>query len=159
MRRRDSSPASALLAAGAQHVSGLLARDPVVVQTAGTWLPKLGRPVDAAPASEDTAGLLTDPAQRIAALREAQRIWETIGATADTARLLDEIEAAGPWHGLTIAERAVAELVAGGLTNREAARRLGVSPHTVDDHLRSVFAKLGVHSRVELMQLRHGAVE
>ena len=87
------------------------------------------------------------------------RVWATIGATVDAARVLDEIEAAGPWQGLTAAERAVAELVAGGLTNREVATRLAVSPHTVDDHLRSVFAKLGVHSRVELMRLRHGISE
>jgi FixJ family two-component response regulator len=40
-----------------------------------------------------------------------------------------------------------------GLTNREVAERLFVSPHTVNSHLRHVFAKLGINSRVELARL------
>jgi len=46
-------------------------------------------------------------------------------------------------------------LVANGLTNREAADRLYVSPHTVNSHLRHVFTKLGINSRVELARLAH----
>ena len=44
-------------------------------------------------------------------------------------------------------------LIANGLTNREAAERLFISPHTVSTHLRHVFAKLGINSRVELARL------
>jgi DNA-binding CsgD family transcriptional regulator len=44
----------------------------------------------------------------------------------------------------------VVRLVANGLTNRQVAARLFVSPHTVDSHLRHSFSKLGVTSRVEL---------
>jgi DNA-binding CsgD family transcriptional regulator len=54
---------------------------------------------------------------------------------------------------LTAAEKAVAQLVAEGLTNREVAERLFVSPHTVNSHLRHVFTKLGINSRVELARL------
>ena len=57
------------------------------------------------------------------------------------------------WAGMTDSELAVARLVAQGLSNREAAERLFVSPHTVSSHLRHVFAKLGVNSRVELTRL------
>jgi DNA-binding CsgD family transcriptional regulator len=57
------------------------------------------------------------------------------------------------WIELTDAERAVAELVARGLTNKEAARQIYVSRHTVDSHLRRIFKKLGVTSRVELARL------
>ena len=51
---------------------------------------------------------------------------------------------------LTPAEVRVAELLAVGMTKQEAARDLFVSFHTVDTHLRSIYAKLGVHNRVEL---------
>ena len=51
---------------------------------------------------------------------------------------------------MTKSELAVAELVANGLTNREIAERLFISPHTVNTHLRHAFAKLQVHSRVDL---------
>lgn len=54
------------------------------------------------------------------------------------------------WGGLTESELRVVTLVAEGLTNREVASRLYLSPHTVDSHLRSSFAKLGVSSRVQL---------
>jgi DNA-binding CsgD family transcriptional regulator len=54
------------------------------------------------------------------------------------------------WRSLTDTERAIAEAVARGLTNREAGRRLFLSPHTVDSHLRQIFRKLGIRSRVEL---------
>jgi DNA-binding CsgD family transcriptional regulator len=66
------------------------------------------------------------------------------------------------WDSLTGAERSVAELVAQGLTNREAAERLFLSHHTVGFHLRSIFRKLGTNTRVELARLavesRHGDV-
>jgi transcriptional regulator of acetoin/glycerol metabolism len=54
------------------------------------------------------------------------------------------------WSSLTAAELAVAEQVAQGRTNREAAAHLYLSPHTIDFHLRQVFRKLDVRSRVEL---------
>ncbi|MFF3982911.1 helix-turn-helix transcriptional regulator [Streptomyces sp. NPDC001828] len=57
------------------------------------------------------------------------------------------------WAALTRAELRVANLVAEGLTNRAAAAQLSVSPHTVDSHLRNIFAKLGISSRVALVRL------
>jgi DNA-binding CsgD family transcriptional regulator len=57
------------------------------------------------------------------------------------------------WESLTDTERSVIDLVADGLTNREAAERLFLSHHTVGFHLRSIFCKLGVSSRVELTRL------
>jgi DNA-binding NarL/FixJ family response regulator len=51
---------------------------------------------------------------------------------------------------LTEAEAAVADLVAMGLSNRDVATRLLVSPHTVDAHLRHIYSKLGISSRVQL---------
>jgi DNA-binding CsgD family transcriptional regulator len=59
---------------------------------------------------------------------------------------------------LTESELAVVRLVARGLTNREVADRLFVSPHTVGQHLRHVFAKLDINSRVELARLAASAL-
>jgi DNA-binding CsgD family transcriptional regulator len=57
------------------------------------------------------------------------------------------------WTRLTTHERQVAELVAQGMTNREVGERMIISRHTVDFHLRQVFRKLDVHSRVEVATL------
>ncbi len=57
------------------------------------------------------------------------------------------------WDSLTEAELAVTELVADGLTNREVASRLFLSPHTVDSHLRHIFRKLDINSRVDLVRV------
>ena len=58
---------------------------------------------------------------------------------------------AGPRRtGLTRAEQGVAELAVEGFTNKQIAERLFISAYTVDSHLRSIFKKLGVSSRLEL---------
>jgi DNA-binding CsgD family transcriptional regulator len=51
---------------------------------------------------------------------------------------------------LTEAEQRVAALIAGGHTNKSAAKTLGVSVNTVGTQLRSIFTKLGIQSRVQL---------
>jgi DNA-binding CsgD family transcriptional regulator len=57
------------------------------------------------------------------------------------------------WTMLTVSERSVAEHVANGLTNRETASQLFISTHTVDYHLRQIFRKLDLRSRVELARV------
>lgn len=57
------------------------------------------------------------------------------------------------WTALTPAERRIARLVADGLTNREVAQQLYVSPLTVQSHVRSILNKLGLRSRVALAVL------
>jgi DNA-binding CsgD family transcriptional regulator len=54
------------------------------------------------------------------------------------------------WESLTTAELRVVREIVDGRTNREAASVLFLSPHTVDSHLRRVFSKLNINSRVEL---------
>ena len=57
------------------------------------------------------------------------------------------------WDSLTDTERAVAGLIARGMTNRQAAERMFLSPHTVSTHLRRMFGKLDIASRAELARI------
>ncbi len=57
------------------------------------------------------------------------------------------------WAWLTKSEHTVVRLVTRRMTNREVAEHLLVSPHTVNAHVRHVFTKLGIGSRVELTRI------
>ncbi len=87
-------------------------------------------------------------------LQRATAGLEAAGAHlwADRARAeLARVGGRAPSKGeLTPVERRVAELVASGSTNREAAATLFLSTRTVEGHLSRVYAKLGIRSRVEL---------
>ncbi len=65
---------------------------------------------------------------------------------------------ASGWASLTPTERDVVRLVSEGLANNDIATRLFVSPRTVQTHLTHVYTKLGLSSRVQLVQeaARHG---
>jgi DNA-binding CsgD family transcriptional regulator len=54
------------------------------------------------------------------------------------------------WRSMTDTERQVALLVAEGLTNAQVGQRMFRSRHTIDTHLRQIFRKLNVHSRVAM---------
>jgi DNA-binding CsgD family transcriptional regulator len=85
---------------------------------------------------------------------EAARIARSIGAAPWAARAEAEAARLGLEHGdgdrLTPSERRMAELAAGGSTNREIAERLLVSPKTVEATLARAYAKLGIRSRAQL---------
>jgi len=89
-----------------------------------------------------------------ATLEEAARVFEAVGALrwADNARAeLDRLGSQpGPVDELTPTERRVAELAARGLTNREVAAALVISPKTVEANLSRAYRKLGIRSRAEL---------
>jgi ATP/maltotriose-dependent transcriptional regulator MalT len=106
--------------------------------------------------------------QRLAArehLRVALDLFERLAAQPWVERARSELRASGetarragptsPEH-LTPQELQVARLVAAGATSKEAAGRLFLSPRTIDAHLRSIFAKLGVASRSALRDIDLG---
>jgi DNA-binding CsgD family transcriptional regulator len=95
-------------------------------------------------------------------LRAALETFEELGAAPLADRAAAELRASGETArrrdvstatDLTAQELNVARLVRQGMSNRDVAGQLFVSPRTVDFHLRNVFSKLGVTSRAELMAL------
>jgi DNA-binding CsgD family transcriptional regulator/tetratricopeptide (TPR) repeat protein len=79
----------------------------------------------------------------------AERACGELRATGETARKRDVTTV----DDLTPQEQRIAELVATGASNRDVASQLFVSPKTVEYHLRKVFQKCGVASRVELARM------
>ena len=57
------------------------------------------------------------------------------------------------WGSLTATEEQVADAVSQGLTNRQVAKHLFMSHHTVDAHLRHIYWKLSINSRTQLTRL------
>lgn len=88
------------------------------------------------------------------ALQEAADTFARAGAARWTERAREEIDALGLRQGepdaLTPSEDRVARLAASGLTNREVAAALVISPKTVEAHLARAYRKLGIRSRAEL---------
>jgi DNA-binding CsgD family transcriptional regulator/DNA-binding Lrp family transcriptional regulator len=168
-RRAELCPGVPSLAAIAAHASGLLNSDSDGLSEAVRLFKRSPRSLALAAAYEDL-GLAHQQHgtadSGIDALTEALVLFARAGATRDAARLRSSLRELGVrrrvasaerpatgWAAMTKSELAVAQLVADGLTNREIAERLFVSPHTVNTHLRHVFVKLGVKSRVDLTRL------
>ena len=94
------------------------------------------------------------PAEASRALDAARRILGPLGARPALTRIDSlaawietEADSSSPLSGLTPRELDVLRLVAEGLTDATVAERLFISPRTVGQHLRSVYAKLGISSR------------
>jgi DNA-binding CsgD family transcriptional regulator len=168
-RRHEINPGVPSAAASAAHARGLLTGDAGLLARAVVILEAGQRPLALASALEDLAVAETQAGrtdQAIAALDRALVIHAGCGARWDLARvrrrlrqlgvrrrLAAESRPAQGWAAMTDSELAVVRLVAEGLTNREVAERLYISPHTVDGHLRHAFEKLGINSRVTLTRI------
>jgi DNA-binding CsgD family transcriptional regulator len=89
-----------------------------------------------------------------ASLEEALRAFDEIGTSLWAVKARRELDRLGmrpvPAMELTPSEQRVAELAASGLTNREVAAALLVSPKTVEANLARIYNKLGIRSRAEL---------
>jgi DNA-binding CsgD family transcriptional regulator len=162
------NPGSVPLAASAAHTQGLLHANPALLRDAVAALAEGERPLATAAAQEDLAGVLKAGArdEAVNLLEAAYDTYVTSGGHRDAARVraalrsfgvrkrrTDVARPADGWESLTKSERTVADLVARGLTNREAAGELFLSPYTINVHLRHAFTKLGIRSRVQLARL------
>ncbi|MGO8961734.1 MAG: response regulator transcription factor [Streptosporangiaceae bacterium] len=163
----DGSPAESDIAAAACHVRGLVERDSAALElAAGRYSAPLGR----ACATEDAALVSAEQGNQVAAvtqLRHAYAQYEQLGCADGMARVRARLRAAGirqrhwkranrpafGWDSLTDTERRIVELVALGLSNRQVASQVFLSAHTVAFHLRHIFWKLDVSSRVQLARL------
>jgi DNA-binding CsgD family transcriptional regulator len=167
-RRADLNPGIHSIAASAAHVRGLLERSDADLREAVRLFERTSRRLELAAALEDLGARLnaTDRDSAIDILGRSLALYTELGATWDARRVRSRLRELGVrrrlvgaepetsgWAALTTSELTVARLVAEGLTNREVAERLFVSPHTVSSHLRHVFSKLGINSRVELARL------
>ncbi|MGY1712036.1 AAA family ATPase [Geodermatophilus sp. SYSU D00758] len=116
----------------------------------GRFLRRARRRVDARPHLRSALAAFED----LGAAPWAEAARQELRASGETARR--RVTVATDVPALTPQERQVAGLVRQGLSNRDVAARLFLSPRTVDFHLRNVFAKLGVSSRTELAALPLG---
>ncbi len=159
------NPGFESVSVAAGHARALLERD---AEGLSEVVGRHRHPWAQANANEDLAGVLAEGGEvgrASAHTAVASRIFEWMGAEGELARLRGGVAAGGgtvggvgageEWGQLSGAERDVARLVGGGLTNRQVAKQLFLSPHTVNYHLRGIFRKLGISSRVELARLAH----
>jgi DNA-binding CsgD family transcriptional regulator len=168
-RRAQRNPRVATIVATAAHARGLLASSIDDLEHAADLFATGPRPVARASAVEDlgVARARAGAVQAaIEAFDDALVLYTEAGAGWDAGRVRSRLRdhgvrrrivarerAANGWVAMTDSELAVARLVAQGLTNREVAEQLFVSPHTVSSHLRSIFAKLDINSRLALTRI------
>ncbi len=167
------NPTVASLVGDAAHAEGLLRDDRESLRSAIRHYRSSPRPLARAGALEDVAAAEHASGRRkeaVQALEEALEHYVIVGAGREVARVQNRLRSFGvrprrrqprdtPARSseLTESELRVVRLVTEGLTNREVAGQLYLSPHTVDSHLRHVFIKLGLKSRVQLTREFLGA--
>lgn len=162
-----ANPGYPTVVAAAAHARGIGASDPESLAAAAT---DHRSPWARASAAEDSAEVRAERGDQPGArswLERAAEDYLRCGAARDHARIRSRLRDLGVrrrhwsrqqrpvsgWHSLTETEHAVAELVAEGLSNQKVATRMFLSRHTVDFHLRHIFRKLGIDSRVVLTRL------
>jgi DNA-binding CsgD family transcriptional regulator len=161
------TPGDADMVAAADHARGLTEQDPAALQRAAV---RYTAARDRADALEDAGNAWAGHGNRDRAttlLSQAYALYEELGGADDLARVRSGLRAAGTrrchwaradrpafgWDSLTDTERRVADLVAQGLSNRQVANRVFLSTHTIAFHLRHIFWKLGITSRVQLARI------
>jgi len=162
------NPGYPAITAAAAHSLGLVGQDPVRLAEAAA---QHTDPWAKASAAEDLGVLharQSDREQAIHHLTLAIHGYQLTGAATDTARVRRRLRELGVrrrhwtpsadrpvtgWQSLTNTELAASELVAQGLNNKQIADRMYISVHTVAFHMRQIFRKLDIGSRLELARI------
>jgi DNA-binding NarL/FixJ family response regulator len=166
-------PAIPLFTGVARYARGILERDAQALLAAAGVLQSSSRPLFYAAAAEDAGGELARTDHPDTAVQQLNAAFDTYlhhEAFADARRAGRELRRLGVerrivshpraktgWDSLTDSELTVVNLIAQGVTNRDVATQLHLSPHTVKTHVHNAFAKLGINSRVQLTQLMRGS--
>ncbi|SED14872.1 regulatory protein, luxR family [Nocardioides exalbidus] len=147
----------------ASHAVGLASGEAEGVAAAMTVYRDLHRPLLQAQALEDLGYLAQDRAGSIAALEEARRTWQSVGATREAARMDRYLRSLGSRSApavdtrraldLTAAEERVVRELQAGRSNADIAEALQISRNTVAVHLSRIYARFGVASRGALIEL------
>lgn len=162
-----ANPEFAALVASAEHARGLLDGDRDALARAGEQTDDVWARASAA---EDLGVLLVAAGRHDDAaghLDRALTLYQDIGSARDSARVRRRLRGMGVrhrhwsyarrpvtgWESLTETERNISLLVADGWTNRQIAEQTFISVHTVAFHLRHVYRKLQINSRIELVRL------
>ncbi|MEU9994535.1 AAA family ATPase [Streptomyces sp. NPDC050848] len=155
--------------ASVQHCQGLLTRDPEPLRQALAYHRSVSRVLDGASCAEDLAVVLAttgNPDDARTAMHEAANAYLALDATGELARADARWREAGLRRGiqgtrkrpttglasLTPTEHRIAQLVAEGLSNPDIAERVYSSRRTVQTHVSHILAKLGLHSRAEIIR-------
>lgn len=153
----ERNPGVASFEGVALQVEGFVSGDTATLRNAVKVLRESPRPFLLAGALADYGAALLDEGDRhsgVAALSEARKLFTELDANFYVTQVDRDLGRVGAPAGvpprLTRSEQRVAQLVSEGHTNQSVASALGVSVHTVNTHLRAVFRKMGVHSRVQL---------
>ena len=160
-------PADGDMAAAGAHARGLIEQDPAALERAAK---EYSTPLGRAWATEDAGAAWAQRENRdasVARLREAHALYRQLDAMDSAARVRAQLLAAGirvrhwrradrpafGWESLTETEQRVVHLVARGLSNRQIAGQMYLSIHTIAFHLRRIYCKLDLTSRVQLATL------
>jgi len=162
-------PAIPLFTGVAQNARGILERDAQALAAAADVLRSSSRPLLYAAAAEDAGAELARTDRRgeavdqlnaafdtylhHEALADARRVGRALRRLGVQRRIVSQPRAKTGWDSLTDSELKVVNLIAAGVTNRDVATQLHLSPHTVKNHVHNAFAKLGINSRTHLAQL------
>jgi len=167
------NPEVATFAGTALQLHGLVGKDLALLERGAEILARSPRPMMRASGYEDLGVELLRRERKREGAEALDRAWEvyrSVGATGPLVDVQNAMRQAGVrraqwlaveprpatgWQALTQSELKVARLIGSGCTNKAAGEELGVSVNTIGTHLRAVFAKLGVRSRVQLANVMH----